>query len=207
MGGRRQQTATKTTIPQGLCGLVLSLANGQIDEKAVRSVIGNRVAKRLEDVAIEFGVSPATLRQSWRQVGMPGEAGKWPLAEILIWRIGYQKELSKRRGGLSDVSDRDLDRRLKEADVEKAEAQARKLNAEVEERIGSLISLEEVTEATSAAFAFAGRRMAQIPDKLAPRMSEELAREMVPAWRHEIDLVLQALAESLPGDVMHGGDE
>ena len=47
--------------------------------------IEKKRAKTLKEVADHMGVSYDTVRKEWRQAGMPGEHGNWPLDKIVAW--------------------------------------------------------------------------------------------------------------------------
>jgi phage terminase Nu1 subunit (DNA packaging protein) len=87
------------------------------------------VARSLADVAAFFGVHTQTVK-AWRAEGMPGDAGRYDLAEIARWRIA-----TIRSGGGGD------DRKAQAKLVYEIQ-RARKLQIEADRLDGRLIEIE-----------------------------------------------------------------
>ncbi|MAT71282.1 MAG: hypothetical protein CMJ58_17360 [Planctomycetaceae bacterium] len=84
----------------GLGGILIRLhekCETPQDLEQIRELCGPPV-RTLREAAEALGVKPATLRQNWRDAGMPGRQGQWDVGEILVWRIEYERELAAKRG-------------------------------------------------------------------------------------------------------------
>src|SRR5690606_1550714 len=101
-------------------------------------LVGDRIVATQNEVAYEFGISPNTVKQSWRSAGMPGENGRYRLAEIVKWRLEHEAKAGS-VNRFADLADKELARKEKEAEVRKLELQAERLEREEEVAKGNLL--------------------------------------------------------------------
>ncbi len=77
---------------------VIVLAPLACDVEAVRILLqAPEPLRTLEQVAIVFGRSTNTVQRSWRSNAMPGEAGNYDAAEILVWLLDREHNNRQRR--------------------------------------------------------------------------------------------------------------
>src|SRR3972149_5662724 len=96
--------------PKDACRLIVGLVPSTIDEQLSREVLGSVLLTSMSDVAQAFGVSAATVRNTWRRDGMPGTAkrgtikeNKFPLADVLIWWLRRNAAAATARGATPDT--------------------------------------------------------------------------------------------------------
>lgn len=165
--------ATKANeAPAGLCGLLIRLEPGKIDEAAIKKHLGNRSVKTLADVGREFGQSANTIKQSWRPEGMPGTNGRYVLAAILIWRLKYLAELAERQPGSSAKS--------QTVELKDLEIRERMLDLKVKERRdlfaeGNMIDRQKAQAELSALIAVLRQRFGRIPADVEPMLPADIA--------------------------------
>ena len=75
------------------CQAIRALMPIHADEEAIAALVGGATVDSLPAVAQAFGISPNTVKQSWRPAGMPGEPGSYSLAGVLMWRIEHDSRL------------------------------------------------------------------------------------------------------------------
>lgn len=194
----------KTDADIGTAGLLLRLKPGRLDERAIRSLVGDVIAKTHAAVGREFGLSANTIKQSWAPQGMPGEQGNYPIAEILIWRLDYEAKVDRGRSQYADLADQQLDRKQREAEARKLELQADRLEREEQEAMGNLIPRGDVVRTLRALASTFAERMNMIPDKIAPTLPTELVTEVTEQIRTEIQRHLKAFSELSSRDVLGG---
>lgn len=200
-----KKTSRKNDAP-AVGQLVLAASRGRGVADAAEAVYGRRCVATLDDVAREFGVSPNTVKQSWRSNGMPGEGGKWPLADILLWRLEYEAGLAAKRGNLSSASEREIERRQLEAETRKLELQADRLEREEQTAMGNLVPADSVVQMVSGLVAAHVKQLQQIADDLAPMFPQDKAAEYVRSIRLQVERRCTAFAESMARDVLKGAE-
>ena len=72
-----------------VCELILRLKPQASEPEGLKRLVGGEVVDTMAAVGARFGVTANTVKQSWRHAGMPGESGRYPLAEILIWKLAH----------------------------------------------------------------------------------------------------------------------
>jgi len=181
-----------------LGALIVRVAHG--DREAARQIVGARSVKTLREVAAFFGVQETTVKTSWRRTGeMPGRAGAWPLAEIVVWKLG--RDTTPEASAAGDGAALSALDRKREADARKAEADAEK--KEVANRLArrELVYRDDVDRVLAEAVATARHILLQIPRKLLPllprtqrhQLSEQIAGRIAAALNRVADEVPQAL--------------
>jgi hypothetical protein len=186
---RAAKKPATTAHLNGWCGLILRLRPSNIDEAAIRRVLGKRCVRTLQELAKEFGVSATTLRANWRQQGMPGRGGAWPLADILIWRLRHEAAIAPR------LQADQHSERLRQIEVEKAEADLRKRLRDEDRDEGRTINRDTALAATGAIIGLEHEMLAQIGPRLEPRLPLHLAKQFTVELNREINRVLHWLAE------------
>ena len=100
--------AYEAAVEVGMPGFLVRLYSDQLttrDELRARVIHGPPVSS-IREVAEYFNVSAGTVRQSWRQNGMPGEPGRWFLGDIWLWKFQREREqLQQREHGRAGYSD------------------------------------------------------------------------------------------------------
>jgi hypothetical protein len=91
-------------------------------------------APTLSDVYRFFGKQPSTVTK-WIKAGMPGQKGKYPLDEIAQWLID--------RRGKADV---EIDRELKQAKLEREQAEAQRAHWRLRKDKGNLIERRDAEQ-------------------------------------------------------------
>lgn len=144
----------------------------------------------MPEVAEFFGVSPTAVQRDWRRQGMPGENGRYPLNEIAKWKI--QRERDQNRPKISDEQ-KSLRERLDEAEVLKAEFDARLKELKVAEAEGRLIDKETAIAEIEEMFHRVRARLEQIPQELGTTIPPEIRADLIADMRHKLQLVLREM--------------
>jgi hypothetical protein len=188
-----KKAETAKEAPAGLCGLLIRLEPGKIDEAAIKKHFGNRSVKTLAEVSREFGQSANTIKQSWRPEGMPGTNGKYVIAAILIWRLKYLAELAERQPGSTAKSQaveiKDLEIRERILDLKAKER--RDLLAE-----GNMIDAQKARAELSALIAVMRQRFGRIPADVEPMLPADIAVAMRVELERAIGRVCTWFAEA-----------
>lgn len=162
---------------------------------------GNRVVKSMPQVATEFGVSAATIRQSWKANGMPGVNGSYDLAEILLWRWEYERANESK---LAPVTGDNLEKSRLEN--EKLRWQVAKLESQYQEKEGLLVAREEVRAEVYAMLAVFSKHLLEVPRALYPLLPQKIASTIVAEVEKLIRHALGALSEKCYRSYMKEGD-
>ena len=182
--------------------MLLAIAPAYVDEEAIRRGLGGLTVATMPEVAALFGVSPQTVQQGWRQGGMPGENGKWPIAEIAIWHIRRRiRQAEARRisdGPDDDLSQLDLRERL--ADVRTKELRLSKIADEVIDR-------HQAQADVSTALSILRENVLAVPRSLLPYFPAGQAEELAEEVRRSLTHAMTAAAESLVKRFAHDGKE
>lgn len=186
----------------GLCGVILRAGVRIINEPDLRAVVGTKICRTLSEVAREFGVSHNTIKTSWRPEGMPGKQGRYPLLEILLWRLRYLAELEGRKATTSELSNAQLEREQHEEELRKIRLQNDKLEREEQVAIGKLIPRDAATTVFNAAVNTAVERVLKVPATFEPRLPKNIAAEFVADQERSIRREFTALSEALARNVL-----
>src|SRR5690606_32425576 len=143
-------TSTELMPP---CAAIMALNPSRIALEPLLALLGDRTVGTMNEVAAEFGMSPNTVKQSWRSAGMPGEQGCYRLAEIVKWRLEHEAKLSGISNRFADLADKELARKEKEAEVRKLELQAERLERKEAMAKGELVAIADVNRGWTIAYA------------------------------------------------------
>jgi phage terminase Nu1 subunit (DNA packaging protein) len=138
------------------------------------------------DVAGFFGVSPETVTK-WRQKGMPGKPGKFPLDKIAQWvrETIYPRQGAGQNGELSKAA----------AEQRKLMAEARTKELKLALLRGRLVERSAVMAENEQMFAKIKARLEAIPEEVGTSLPPALQQDIVSDWRYKLDLVLRELSE------------
>mgnify|MGYP000933687193 len=122
--------------------LLVKCKVAEVDEKAIRELLGERHATTLAELADGFDVSETTVRNTWRRGNnkIPGTTtrggrGKFLWADCLLWYWRMRKTAAAGRG------EDDVSKRKREAEARAAEADARIKERKAEIADGQFIPL------------------------------------------------------------------
>ena len=182
-------------------GALLRLREDMHDRQAIAAIVSGTVGT-LEEVAHAFGVTSNTVKQSGRPQGMPGKSGAYKLTEIAHWRLTYLDE--KEGGGRSaSVSpDRDLARRLKEAEVEKVEIDVESRRIKLEQVRGEVIDRNSVVSTQSKLIRALQEHFLTSPEDFAPELPPDQSVQIIERWRENIARGLKRFAEQSAREVV-----
>lgn len=186
-------------------GLLLAALNQRLDADQVISILGDPAVESLDEVAQAFGVSPNTVKQSWRSGGMPGRPNAWPLAQILVWKEGHDRSVRLRRNPSTSAEQRQA-----EADARKTELQVEKLELELAETAGRLIDRKVAGTAYRTILAKLSEALGTIGDEMETEFPINVAKEKVATINRKLQLVLRAAAEEgarVGNDIADDGDQ
>lgn len=176
----------------GQCGAILWLSPSRPDAAVIRKLVGKRNLRTLDGVAAEFGVSPNTVKQSWRSAGMPGGRAKYSAAAILLWRIEHEERNNATRRPTVDPEILVEQERLK---LRKLQLEAERLERLAAAEAGDVIS-REVALASLRTFAAAlSEHILSVPDQLAASFPVDVADQLTADLRHALERKLVAFSE------------
>lgn len=185
--------------------MLVKLKPAIIDEPSIRAVLGDRCCRTLPEVAREFGVAHNTVRQSWRPEGMPGEPGRWRLADIVLWRLRYERSLDEKRQSFTKIEGSDVERRKAEAELRKVELDVERKEREELDAAGKLIDRKAAATGFKTAAAVLAERLMKLPSKWEPGLPVEIALEQTEMARRDIRRELVGFSETLARDVLKEG--
>lgn len=203
-------TRTRTTERKPVakpCEALLKLRPAKIDADLIRSIVGRGVVATHAAVAREFGLSANTIKQSWAPEGMPGEQGKYPLAEIVVWRLRYLAEIEGRKSTAADLTNSQLEREQAEEELRKIKLQNDKLEREEQLAAAKVIDRESVEIALRTLFAVHAERMMKVMAQLEPSLPVDCAADVVSTGDRLIRRELVGLSETCARDILREGTE
>jgi hypothetical protein len=187
------------------CEVLLKLRPAKIDADLIRLIVGRGVVATHAAVAREFGLSVNTIKQSWASEGMPGEKGKYPLAEIVVWRLRYLVELEGRKSSAADLTSAQLDREQAEEELRKIKLQNDKLEREEQIASGKVIDKEAAETALRTLFAVHAERVMKVMAQLEPSLPAEIAPDIVATGNRLLRRELVGLSETSARDIIKEG--
>lgn len=200
-------TATLAKTQQmGLFVALSRLAKGTVDDAAVLAVIGDAVATTHAEVGRFLGVAANTIKQSWAPEGMPGEQGKYPIAEIVAWRLKYLAELEGRKQSAADLTNSQLEREQAEEELRKIKLQNDKLEREEQVATGKVIDRESAGTAMRTAAAVLSERLMKVPAQLEPSLPVDIAPDIVRDAERLIRRELVGFSETMARDILKQGN-
>lgn len=204
---------TNQLDPVKVCRLLVGLLQGSVDETLIREVLGTSVVRSAPQVAQAFGVSDATVRNTWRRDGMPGKAkrgtnkaNEYNLAEILLWWLNRERDAAKGRGR-DEYTDR-----MHAARAEREEVELQMARRKLERETGSTVELAVVRSEVADYITNVRDNLLEIPRHVKPMLPSKVAEEATAEIDRLIRLELTKLSEMEPGDFTkgvngHGQDE
>lgn len=186
----------KQLDPKAVCRLIVALEPSAIEEALIREVLGDVVLTSMSEVAQAFGVSAKTVRHTWRRDGMPGEAkrgttagNRFPLADILIWWLKWQRKTSESRGR-NEATDR-----KQIADAERAELAAMRERRALEREQGEWVSKAQVRSEWNAGLAVLSNDILGIPRDIKPLLPAKIAVDTTQEIERLLRLALVRISE------------
>lgn len=177
-----------TQQPAKPCGGLMALMRGEITRENVVSVVGDRSVSSMPQVAAEFGLRSTSIK-TWKANGMPGSEGSYPLADIVLWRIQYERENEKYTRPANSQTDR-----LRELDVKKKEIEIKELENSYLAKQGQMIPVQQAQAELYAHIALVKEGLLGVPRALAPMLPTRLAPDVVAECEKLIRHQLTALA-------------
>jgi hypothetical protein len=167
------------------------------------ALVGGGVVATQAAVAREFGLAANTVKQSWATAGMPGEQGKYPLADIAEWRLRYLADLEGRKQTAADLSNSELERQQSEEELRKIKLQNDKLEREEQIACGKVIDREAVVQAWKSDNAVLVERIKKLPRmKWATMLGREQADQVIPVFEGDLDREFIAHSEGRVSEVI-----
>lgn len=173
------------------------------DEVTIRELLGGVNVGTMPEVAELFDVSPQTVQQGWRQGGMPGENGKWNIAEIAIWHIRRRlRHAESRRPG--DPASGDA---MSQLAYREQIAIVRLREIKLAKEAGTSIDRHQAQAETSTALSILRENLLSVPRSLLPYFPAGQAEELADEVKRQISHSLTATAEALVKRFANDGDE
>jgi hypothetical protein len=185
----------------------LKLRPARIDREMIAAIVGGEVVPTQAAVAREFGLAANTVKQSWATAGMPGEQGRYSLAEIAAWRLQYLADIEGRKQSAADLSNSELERQQSEEELRKIKLQNDKLEREEQLAAGKVIDRESVETALRTLFAVHAERMMKVMAQLEPSLPVDCAADVVTTGDRLIRRELVGLSETCARDILKEGNE
>lgn len=171
-----------------LCGSLLALMRGEVTRESVVAIVGDRSVSSMPQVAAEFGLRSTSIK-TWKANGMPGCEGSYPLADIVLWRIQYERDNEKHTRPANAHTDR-----LRELDIEKREIENQQLKDQFLARQGQMIPLQQAQAELYANIAIAKEALLGVPRALSPMLPSKLAPSVTAECEKLIRHALGSLA-------------
>lgn len=162
------------------------------------------IARNLGEAAALLGVNQRTIQKWATEPGFPGRAAKagannghYPIEEIKRWRGATTKSTGQRPDIASEL-------RLRKLAVETARREV-----ELEQRLGRLISLDDVESTLATALSTARSLIEEIPDVIAsaiPQTKPKLRRMVARLARKKVRGVLAVLADAMRESIEEDND-
>lgn len=188
------------------CEALLKLRPARIDREMIAAIVGVEVVPTQAAVAREFGLAANTVKQSWATAGMPGEQGRYSLAEIAAWRLQYLAELEGRKQTAADLSNSELERQQSEEELRKIKLQNDKLEREEQIATGKVIDRESAGTAMRTAAAVLAERLMKMPSQLEPSLPVDIAADIVRDAERLIRRELVGFSETMARDILKQGN-
>lgn len=169
-----------------------------IREERIRSLLGEWKVATHADLARIFGVQASTIRQSWVPAGMPNDQdgeGRYSVADVFIWRVAHENQIRSKRTPAKDDTSANLERRMQQAEVEKAEADAEKARLTVDEMEKRLIDPTLVVSAFTSLLSELREELATVGDEMQPTFPIGREKELAAEVNLRNLRILQAVSE------------
>ncbi len=175
---------------KGVCESLVKLSKGEFDAESIRLILGDRTVLTLPDVGESFGVRPSTVRQSWRQAGMPGSRGSYSLSEILLWVLERNIQNEKHIQSTKKPKDR-----MSEIELEKAELDLQARRDSFLKNRGEVVPVFQVRAEMSAVLTLMKRTLLEIPRTIMPLLPLDQSDEIGQHIKREIEKALTFLSD------------
>lgn len=182
---------------------ILRLRDEPFDSRSLAILLPGFV-RTLDEVAEAFGMSPNTVKQSWKSAGMPGKSGRYQLAKIAEWRLKHLASLEDSPPLPGQDTEKELRRRLKEAEVEKVEIDVESRRIKLEQSRGTLIDRDSVIMAHNIQAKALREYFLTSPEDFAPELPPDQAVDIIERWRAKLERGLKRFSEQSARDVMKG---
>lgn len=188
------------------CEALLKLRPAKIDRGMIEAIVGDGTVATQAAVSREFGLAANTVKQSWASAGMPGEQGRYSLAEITEWRLRYLAEFEGRKQTAADLSNSELERQQAEEELRKIKLQNDKLEREEQIACGKVIDREAAGIATRTAASVLVERLMKVPSQLEPSLPVDIAADFVKDAERLIRRELVGFSETMARDILKQGN-
>lgn len=145
-------------------------------------------AKTLVEVSQFFGVERGTVTD-WRNKGMPGTAGNFPLDEIAQW---LRREIWPARNAAKPASSADSDK--EELECEKLRIHNAKETLLFQRTAGELVDRRVAMSMLETAFNTVRSRLEQLPEELSVSAPAEHRRDLLADAKQKVTSALRELA-------------
>jgi phage terminase Nu1 subunit (DNA packaging protein) len=195
------KTQTKLRLFRGpeetLGEWVTSLQVG-IREERIRSLLGAWKVPTHAELARIFGVQASTIRQSWVPAGMPNGQdtdGMYSVADVFVWRVAHESQIRTKRTPAKDDTAANLEKRMQQAEVEKAEADAEKARLTVDEMEKRLIDPTLIVSAFTSLLSELREELVTVGDEMQPTFPIGREKELAEEVNRRNSRILQAASE------------
>lgn len=179
--------------PAAVCRLLLAVEPAFVDERAIREAVGSVVVGTMPKVAELFGVSSQTVRQGWRQGGMPGKNGEWNAAEIAIWYLQRRLRQAEQRSASEPGEGGAMDKLA----YREALAITRMREIKLAKEEAGVVDRHQVQSEIGAALGVLRENLLAVPRSLLPYLPAGQAEELAEEVRRSIAHSLTATVEKL----------
>jgi hypothetical protein len=176
---------------------VASLQVG-LREERIRILLRDWRVPTHADLARIFGVQASTIRQSWVPAGMPNDQdadGMYSVAEVFIWRAAHESQIRSKRTPVRDETSANLEKRMQQAEVEKAEADAEKARLTVDEMEKRLIDPTLIVSAFTSLLSELREELVTVGDEMQPTFPIGREKELAEEVNRRNSRILQAVSE------------
>lgn len=181
---------TVTSEETKLCAILVAMRPSSFDRKQIVSLIGgDRSVSSMPMVAKEFGLSSATIKQSWKANGMPGGDGSYPLADIVMWKLQHDRDNEKHTRSANSTTE--LIRQI-ELDDKRFEFEQKQQKAMLE--AGKVMLVAEVQADLYALITMVREMLLTVPRSMAPMLPTGIADETLTELTKQLRHCLTALA-------------
>ncbi len=182
--------------------LLLKKCPRAIDEQLILKWFSGIVLKSQAQVARVFGVSPNTVKTSWKASGMPGGPDGYDLAQIAIWL--WRRDVSNAESW--SVLD-EYTKRKRDAETRKAEFDAMITEQRAQRASGSYIATAIAISGVRGMAATLRDQLADIPRRMEIRFPPKHAKESVADLETMIRNALVAFTERSTSDIRAAAEQ
>ena len=156
-----------------VCRVLVEVATKRVTRGQLESCFGKGHFGSLTQIAKVFGMAQGTVR-TWRQNGLPGKDGKYPIAGVVAWRINAKvAEVERKVGTVSSEN-----QAIKSLEVRKLQVEVDKKEREEAIARGQLVASHDLYAAVSAMVAVAQENVLTVPRQLVPAYGAACGQEI-----------------------------